>query len=820
MTPLPDRPGYMPQLDGLRALAITAVLVQHAMPGVGTAFPFAHSGVLLFFVLSGFLITGLLLKARDRMEAGKQTGRGAFGEFFLARVLRIWPLYFLVVGLGLAIPVEPGPDLLPWLATFTTNWCLVESGVWVDGYFHLWTLAVVWQFYMVWPLVILFAPRRWLLHAAIALVVIGPAYRAYAVASGWDVISVYCATPACLDSLGLGALLAIAGRSAPNTVRRWCPIVVALGLLGVVAALWLKSQRMAADAVVFDLSIAAVFAVLVRSAAVGFGGVAGWFLTLSPITYLGRISYGVYVYHVFIPAAVVALYRLGDGPIDPGMELATARGPVGIAALILLVILIPALSWQLLERPLTRVTRGGPVGWPVARLAVVYAAVLGVAVTHHFQAEMARGWVAARANDPGGPPGTTYYLSPAGDDAADGTTPATAWRTLKRATVAKLAPGDAVLLEGGRRFDGPLELDTDDAGTPARPVTVSSYGTGRATIVAGDGDGIRVRNTMGVCIRDLTVIGSGLDVNTGSGVVFENALRGDVKLPHIRIERVESSGFGRYGVLIDGNRRKSGFRDVRLASVEAHDNALGGIVVNGEFLPTIRGYTHADVTVADSAAYRNPGISNPSRQHTGNGIVLSDVDGAVIERCRAFGNGGRSESLEGGPVGIWVWDANAVIIRHNEAFDNRTAGPKDGGGFDLDGGVTNSVMHDNLSHGNDGAGYLLAQFPGARRFAGNVVRNNVSRDDGRKNGYGGIHLWGYFGDCDIRGNTVSVSPAASGIPAAVVFDAEGTFVTRVRFECNRLSTTGGLPLIDVRSPQGNVTFDGKPYAEVVGGGER
>jgi hypothetical protein len=176
--------------------------------------------------------------------------------------------------------------------------------------------------------------------------------------------------------------------------------------------------------------------------------------------------------------------------------------------------------------------------------------------------------------------------------------------------------------------------------------------------------------------------------------------------------------------------------------------------------------------------------------------------------------------LEGGPVGIWVWDANGIIIRYNEAFDNRTSGPRDGGGFDLDGGVTNSVVHDNDSHGNDGAGFLLAQFPGARRFGNNIVRNNVSRDDGRKNGYGGVHLWGYFGDCDIRDNTISLSPAGTGRPAAVVFDADGTFVTRIHFERNRLITSGGLPLIDVRSPQGVVTFDGKPYADVVGEGNR
>jgi len=82
-----------------------------------------------------------------------------------------------------------------------------------------------------------------------------------------------------------------------------------------------------------------------------------------------------------------------------------------------------------------------------------------------------------------------------------------------------------------------------------------------------------------------------------------------------------------------------------------------------------------------------------------------------------------------------------VVIQFNESYDNRTGGPADGGGFDLDSGTSNSILQYNYSHANDGAGFMLAHGRTDRLHAGNIVRYNVSQNDGRKNKYGGIHLW-------------------------------------------------------------------------------
>src|ERR671930_1106259 len=93
-------------------------------------------------------------------------------------------------------------------------------------------------------------------------------------------------------------------------------------------------------------------------------------------------------------------------------------------------------------------------------------------------------------------------------------------------------------------------LDSTDVGTPARPITISSYGNGRATIYAGDGTGILILNAAGFVIRELFIIGSGSTTNTGDGIFFFTDLPGDVKLPFIRIDHFDAARFGGYGIPI------------------------------------------------------------------------------------------------------------------------------------------------------------------------------------------------------------------------------------------------------------------------------
>ena len=388
-----------------------------------------------------------------------------------------------------------------------------------------------------------------------------------------------------------------------------------------------------------------------------------------------------------------------------------------------------------------------------------------------------------------------YYVSLFGDDSNVGTSKASAWQSIARVNATPLLPGDSVLFQANQTFLGNLYLTTKNTDRVDKPITISSYGSGRATIDAGAGAGFIAKNMGRVHLRELNFVGAGVSENANSGVLFLNTLPNGVKLGDIRMHCVDVSGFHDSGISFVSeptDRSWIGYCDVKITYTTSHDNGDAGIRCIGAWNPEGDGYAHADFYVGNCSVYRNAGIPGKG-SHSGNGIVLGQVDGALIERCRAYENGSLNDCEGGGPVGIWVWDANRVVIQFNESHHNRTGSSKDGGGFDLDGGVRNSIVQYNYSHDNDGPGYLLAQFSGARAFYGNVVRYNTSVNDGRKNCYGGIHLWstaanGGITDTTFHANTIFTTHAPDGDTAAVDCRSEG--IHNIRFYNNRFQTDG------------------------------
>jgi len=194
--------------------------------------------------------------------------------------------------------------------------------------------------------------------------------------------------------------------------------------------------------------------------------------------------------------------------------------------------------------------------------------------------------------------------------------------------------------------------------------------------------------------------------------------------------------------------------------------------------------------------HHNRGLSRKG-EHTGSGIVLSDVDGALIEHCIAHHNGELNDHASGGGYGIWAWDANDVVIQFNEAYANQTR-TSDGGGFDLDGGATNSVIQYNYSHDNKGAGYGAFQFPWARAFSGNRIQYNISQNDGF-----GFLIWDGNGD---MGSLAALHNVAYGDkPALTTYSA----FADVTFVNNIFSGTGPL-LLDVFAGEG-LELQGNAY---------
>lgn len=352
----------------------------------------------------------------------------------------------------------------------------------------------------------------------------------------------------------------------------------------------------------------------------------------------------------------------------------------------------------------------------------------------------------------------TFYIGSNGNDNASGLAPAQAWRTIRKVNQTVFSPGDTILFEGGAMFKGPLIFDKKDRGTADAPIVIGSYRlgeAGRATISAGLGTGVDVYNTSGIHLRDLIIVGKGAKRNYQSGVMILSS-RGE-GIRNIRMENLEIYGFGKNGICIGTWRTHTGCKGVTITCCTAHDNLEAGIFTWGPWVPGI--YAHRGIHISDCLTYGMKG---------GSGIILSSVDGGTVERCVAHDNGAECS----GSSGIWAWDSKNILFQFNESYSNHSI-EEDGDGFDFDGGVTNSVMQFNFSHDNDGAGFLLAQYPYApQRMKNLTIRHNITKNDCSKLNYGAIHVWnsedpGWISDVHIHHNTIYLASPAEKHPVGL-----------------------------------------------------
>jgi peptidoglycan/LPS O-acetylase OafA/YrhL len=360
-------PGRLAQLDGLRGIAIVLVLVHHLWPLPAGSPPLGHWGVSLFFVLSGFLITRLLLDARRRIDAGT-SHRREIGVFFARRAIRIFPPYYALLLIVWLLEVRRIDERFWWHATYLSNWMLANPVNWQQGGFdrHWWSLAVEEQFYLVWPWLILLVPRRAVAWVIAGAVLIGPAWRLVFTQAGWPWGWSNFPTPANADLLAMGGLVALLWRI--EAVRRSSVLWWALVATGGAVTLLLElggDGGLIWKAVAGPTGLALAFAGATALAARGLSGPVGTLLAGRPLVYLGTISYAMYLVHVFLGG--LAWHWLGDGT-DPHL--------VGLIA-IAMTLAVGAISWHAFERPINRLKRFVPYTDPTCNLRVEVDSVLG-----------------------------------------------------------------------------------------------------------------------------------------------------------------------------------------------------------------------------------------------------------------------------------------------------------------------------------------------------------------------------------------------------------------------------------------------------------
>ena len=342
----PNVSGHMPALDGLRGLAILPVLLYH-MTSVGpgnwatAAWGFAvrnfgWCGVDLFFVLSGFLITGLLYDSRGT--------RHYFRNFYARRVLRIFPLYYGYVAVVLVVLPIVYPDVRrllhlsdgPWWGpasywVYLQNYALAAAapaagGDWAHSRLlnHLWSLAIEEQFYIVWPLVIAACGRRVGMGVCLGTAMASFACRVAMAWYGALPLVMYVLTPSRLDALALGSFMALAARG-PGGVLPLVPLARALAVGGaiVVAGLTIVersfSYTMRGTVTVGLFALAVGFAgALVLAVAARPGSFAYRLLTTRTLRLFGRHSYALYVLHqgvILVASKTIDRLNLGSSDV-------------------------------------------------------------------------------------------------------------------------------------------------------------------------------------------------------------------------------------------------------------------------------------------------------------------------------------------------------------------------------------------------------------------------------------------------------------------------------------------------------------------------
>ncbi|MBI3466482.1 MAG: acyltransferase [Planctomycetes bacterium] len=371
---------HIPILDGVRGVAIILVIMCHVNWATGgpfttgpvsgpvaMVFGWGWVGVDLFFVLSGFLITGILFDAKGC--------HGFFCNFYVRRALRIMPLYFGFLLFLIALNRLHCPDVpwisLDWLATFVTytyNFRVAITGHGLHGMHHFWSLAVEEHFYLLWPIAVWALDRRGLMRLCVAIAVVSLLLRIGLVLSGARPLAAFFITPCRLDGLLAGAWVALAWRDQGDwTLLRRYAGPVAFGSGGLLLGIALGQRHFIPNAdpsrtlaavdgsLVITLGIAAL--------AVFFASLIVLALNAAPRSWLRRAfecqalrSIGVYSYAIYIFHALILLLTVESAQPLPHLPQYLAN-PLFSIWILVASFVTAWLSYHLFERHFLQLKR-------------------------------------------------------------------------------------------------------------------------------------------------------------------------------------------------------------------------------------------------------------------------------------------------------------------------------------------------------------------------------------------------------------------------------------------------------------------------------
>jgi peptidoglycan/LPS O-acetylase OafA/YrhL len=280
------------------------------------------------------------------MDASELSAGETIAAFYWRRLLRIGPAYLVFAAIALLLNLGAIRHNWAWVFTGTVNWLIAWNDQWPLAISHLWSICVQEQFYLLWPMLILLLPRRWMLSAIIAVAFAGIAFRIGCVIFSAPIIGRWVLPFGSLDSLAAGAALGWCNGRLRASRGGWALALLCLSML-TVAAVLRNSDPTKLKSVLVEPLEAVAFVILVARTATGFDGSIARFLRNTGLVFAGRISYGLYIYHILV-AMVFNRW------LPSQMRFLITIPSVRLVVFGIVTLFTAALSWRLLEQPINR----------------------------------------------------------------------------------------------------------------------------------------------------------------------------------------------------------------------------------------------------------------------------------------------------------------------------------------------------------------------------------------------------------------------------------------------------------------------------------
>jgi peptidoglycan/LPS O-acetylase OafA/YrhL len=345
---------YIKELDGLRAIAVILVIISHWIPAdnIINRVPNGLIGVTIFFVISGFLISKNLFESRHLAEDANLTKGTLLKNFFGRRALRIFPIYYLTIGVLYIFSEYTGTTIgssFLYFATYSSNFYFWKIHTWDGMVSHLWSLAVEEQFYLFWPFIILFVNKRYYFRIILCFILIGVGSRI--LLARIEMINLLTFT--CFDAFGVGALLAWQITYGSGTLKKYyssLSVAAAVSLtFFVLALLNLQLIKVPLSTLISILTVWLI-TYFILNPEKGANKLADLFRN-NLLVFLGKISYGLYLYHSIVPGLINSkIVNVYLNPLLPDVMYKYHWGQLFLFENAVITVIIAWLSFTLVEK--------------------------------------------------------------------------------------------------------------------------------------------------------------------------------------------------------------------------------------------------------------------------------------------------------------------------------------------------------------------------------------------------------------------------------------------------------------------------------------